>query len=213
MTTTEPDAGLRERKKDATRRALSEAGMKLALERGYDAFTIADVAAEVGVSRRTFSNYFAGKAECVVGACEDWLFAILGNVQHASREHGLVSMMIDLVVDLDATVLDGLELFGQLLRAQPELQGQTYATDQLVIDAVAQELAAMLTAQAQDIRIQLIATYALAASHTCLERWFATGRNGGREGLRELMNTAMSVIDAAAIEQLASPAHDSGNAS
>ena len=39
--------------------------MNLAIERGYAAVTIADITDAVGVSRRTFSNYFSGKAECV----------------------------------------------------------------------------------------------------------------------------------------------------
>ena len=34
--------------------------------------TIADITDAVGVSRRTFSNYFAGKAECVAAVTEGW---------------------------------------------------------------------------------------------------------------------------------------------
>jgi AcrR family transcriptional regulator len=63
---TDADAlGLRERKKADTRRALSDAAMHLAFERGLDNVTREDIAIRAGVSLRTFTNYFAGKHEAI----------------------------------------------------------------------------------------------------------------------------------------------------
>nr|WP_090279537.1 TetR family transcriptional regulator [Mycolicibacterium komanii]CRL75460.1 TetR family transcriptional regulator [Mycolicibacterium komanii] len=58
-------AGLRERKKLDTRRALSDAALKLALERGFDGVTREAIADLAGVSLRTFNNYFNGKYEAL----------------------------------------------------------------------------------------------------------------------------------------------------
>jgi AcrR family transcriptional regulator len=58
-------SGLRERKKLDTRRALSDAAMELAFERGLENITRDDIADRAGVSLRTFSNYFAGKYEAL----------------------------------------------------------------------------------------------------------------------------------------------------
>lgn len=57
--------GLRERKKRDTRRALSDAALELAFERGLHAVTREDIAARAGVSLRTFNNYFTNKFEAV----------------------------------------------------------------------------------------------------------------------------------------------------
>jgi AcrR family transcriptional regulator len=57
--------GLRERKKAETRRALSDAALKLAFERGLDRVTREDIADVAGVSLRTFNNYFTGKYEAL----------------------------------------------------------------------------------------------------------------------------------------------------
>ncbi|MGK5740223.1 TetR/AcrR family transcriptional regulator [Micromonospora sp. URMC 103] len=60
------DVGLRERKKRATRAALSHAAWSLMVERGIDAVTAESVAATVDVSPRTFRNYFASREEAVL---------------------------------------------------------------------------------------------------------------------------------------------------
>ncbi|MDG4664117.1 TetR family transcriptional regulator [Mycobacterium sp. 236(2023)] len=57
--------GLRERKKLDTRRALSDAALALAFERGLDHVTRDEIAATAGVSLRTFNNYFSNKYEAV----------------------------------------------------------------------------------------------------------------------------------------------------
>ena len=72
--------GLRDRKKAATRLALSTAAARLAMERGIDLVTADMIASEAGVSVRTFHNYFSCKEEAVLHHLEaeffewaDWL--------------------------------------------------------------------------------------------------------------------------------------------
>jgi AcrR family transcriptional regulator len=57
--------GLRERKKADTRRALSDAALNLAFERGLENVTRDEIAGLAGVSLRTFNNYFSGKYEAL----------------------------------------------------------------------------------------------------------------------------------------------------
>jgi AcrR family transcriptional regulator len=60
-------AGLRERKKAETRRALSSAALHLAEEHGVDGVTIEAIAEAAGVSPRTFFNYFSSKDDAIAG--------------------------------------------------------------------------------------------------------------------------------------------------
>lgn len=63
--------GLRERKKAATRQALSEAAMRLAMEHGIVNVTADAIAAAVDVAPRTFHNYFSCKEEAIVAVVAD----------------------------------------------------------------------------------------------------------------------------------------------
>ena len=60
--------GLRERKKEATRAALSAAALRLALERGPDNVRVDDIAAAAGVSPRTYNNYFSSREQAITAA-------------------------------------------------------------------------------------------------------------------------------------------------
>ncbi|WP_106400351.1 TetR/AcrR family transcriptional regulator [Actinocorallia populi] len=68
MTTT---PGLRERKKAETRQAVYRAALHLIAEHGFDNVTVEAIADVANISRRTFFNYFADKADAVMYGEED----------------------------------------------------------------------------------------------------------------------------------------------
>jgi AcrR family transcriptional regulator len=63
---TEHGPGLREARKARTQRAIQEHAMRLFTERGYEATTVADVAAAAEVSPMTVYRYFPAKEDLVM---------------------------------------------------------------------------------------------------------------------------------------------------
>lgn len=61
---------LRSKKARLTRRALHEAAITRVLGDGLECATVANIAADVGVSTRTFFNYYATKEDAIVGLDE-----------------------------------------------------------------------------------------------------------------------------------------------
>ena len=58
-----PEPGLRERKKQATRRMIANVATDLFVHRGFDAVTVAEIAEVAGVSKMTVFNYFPRKED------------------------------------------------------------------------------------------------------------------------------------------------------
>lgn len=58
--------GLRERKRRETRQRIAEVGQRLFLANGYQGTTLDAIAAEAGISRRTFFSYFKSKDDIIL---------------------------------------------------------------------------------------------------------------------------------------------------
>ncbi|WP_315914194.1 TetR family transcriptional regulator [Arthrobacter sp. lap29] len=63
--------GLRARKREATRSAITKAARIFTAQSGLNGFTIEQLCEEVGVSRRTFFNYFPSKEDAIIGYLQD----------------------------------------------------------------------------------------------------------------------------------------------
>ena len=68
MTLDHATAGLRERKRLATARAIEVAAITLVADKGLDKVTVDEISRVADISPRTFFNYFASKESALIGA-------------------------------------------------------------------------------------------------------------------------------------------------
>src|ERR1700754_3816243 len=90
--------GLRERKKLDTRRALSDAALKLAFEDGLDTVTREAIAELAGVSLRTFNNYFTGKYEAIAYRQAERLRRSIDELRHRPADEPLWTSITEAVL-------------------------------------------------------------------------------------------------------------------
>lgn len=95
---------LREQRKRETSRALTDTARRLTTERGFAGFTIEELCADVGVSRRTFFNYFESKENAVFGS------ATVESRQEVLEEE-FVAQRGDIVEDFVRLTIRRFELF------------------------------------------------------------------------------------------------------
>ncbi len=73
---TAPHAGLRQRKKDSSRRAIEDAAWELFAEQGYEETSINDIAERADVAPRTFFRYFPTKEAVMYPQFEELLQSV-----------------------------------------------------------------------------------------------------------------------------------------
>jgi AcrR family transcriptional regulator len=82
--------GLRERKKERTRRAIAETAFELFASKGFDRVTVAEVARRAEVSEATVFNYFPAKEDLVYGQLETFEDAMIQAVRDRAPDTSIL---------------------------------------------------------------------------------------------------------------------------
>ena len=172
--TTRP-AGLRQRKKQATREALRDAALRLALERGPENVRVDDIAEAAGVSPRTYNNYFASREQAMVAAITAERESRIGAAV-ASRPAGvrLADAVTDAVVEQYTDPGERAREAMLLVTAHPALRrafvGTATAVEHPLADAIDDRLG-----DADPFTARVLAASVAAAVQVALERWLQPG--------------------------------------
>lgn len=174
--------GLRDRKKRATHRALTEAALRLAAEHGAEHVTVEAISEAAGVSPRTFFNYFDNRDEAFVMVDAD----VAERVRRAVRDAPPGRPPLRAVADAYAAELpeqgpdhELWELRAEVLRRSPDLLARTLGVHQADEEALARTIAERLAATGcadPGTYPRLLAAVANTATRVAVEHWSAGGR-------------------------------------
>jgi AcrR family transcriptional regulator len=191
--------GRRERKKTATRAAIRDAAMRLALRDGIENVTLEQIATEADIALRTFFNYFPGKEEAVVAAAAGDFRAFLDefrarpgseSVLRALREAALV--VLDRARADDRDHIAALVVIRRERSLVPHLLAALAAQETALADAVAGRLGD--SPDATSVYPRLCAATALAAVRVVLDRWLSRAGADGTPSFAELRGDLDDVL-------------------
>jgi AcrR family transcriptional regulator len=156
--------GLRERSKARRREAIVRAAMELFAERGYDATTVADIAAAADVAPRTVAMYFPSKQDIAMSRFSE----VVGELTGALRDRApgeRVTSIVERWLKAGEAGTDGelKELAVRMFAANPELNALRTARMAAAITAGAEAVAAQagLAPDAPGARIAAVAAAAV----------------------------------------------------
>ena len=170
-------AGLRERKKLATRQALSSAALQLAVERGLENVTIEDITAEANVALRTFRNYFASKYEAICAIGADRALRIGASLLERPASEPLWEALTNAVlqhyegtdVPFDRETMAAIGLVTQAPAMRGEYLKVNFAMQNALAVAIAERTGTDLES---DMFPQILAGAVTAASQVAIRRWY-----------------------------------------
>jgi AcrR family transcriptional regulator len=170
--------GLRERKKLATRHALSSAALELAVENGLENVTIEDITARANVALRTFSNYFGSKYEAVVAIGADRARRIGASLLERPAGEPLWEALTHAVLQHyegtdQAFSRETMAAIGRILLL-PQMRGEAMKVNFEMQTALAMAIAERTGTDAEsDMYPQVLAGAVTAASQVAIRRWYA----------------------------------------
>jgi AcrR family transcriptional regulator len=119
--------GLRQRKKERIRQAITDAAMRLFLEHGFDNVSIIKIAAAADVSVQTVYNYFPAKADLVFDEADQIISDLQRAVRHRPPGQSALSAIRGYFASIAARVADRrppepTPRFRRLVRNSPALR-------------------------------------------------------------------------------------------
>ena len=168
--------GLRERKKEATRLALHEAAVRLALTHGLQHVSVEAIAEAAEVSRRTFSNHFSSTEEAIVYGDAVRLLEVLRRVHEQPLDEPVWSVLTRTALDVLPDFLDDCspdDTPRRQLRTHPDLAPYRAAAYSTVERELAAEIARRLTGPDTQLRSRVLAATFLTTVRVALHYWSA----------------------------------------
>lgn len=167
---------LRDERKIRTSAAIGSAALELFAARGYDAVTVADVAAAAQVGERTLYRYFVDKEDLLFGEDEAWLTSLRTAI--AQQPDGEPPLAV--LRGAAATVADGLEgrrdearRRGEVIAGSPALSGRERAKHAAWEQVLAEGLAERGVATSE---ARLLGRVVVACFDEAMARWLVGAR-------------------------------------
>lgn len=196
----------RDWQKEQTRLDLAFAAFELAKTEGLANVRVPQIAAAVGVSTRTFNNYFASKEGAIVWPTTLRGVRLANNLAERPAGESLADALIEVVVGhyspaaqvgMPEGWLDG---FRTLVAAEPALHGEYLKAQAAGERALAEVIARRIGAAEGDLEPVLIAGMAVAAERAALLHWFRQNKPNAPlvDNVRQALRMALNHMPAAA---------------
>lgn len=174
--------GLRERKKVARREALVQASHELVRDHGLDAVTVEMICEQVGVSSRTFFNYFASKVDAVLGIQETPLSDDAADLFASGGPTGDLlddcAVIVGSMLDSSPVDLDRMALVMELAQREPALLVRQVAWFEERAEELTSLAASRTGATTPGSTEKMISSLILLVVRSTLTRWELAGSIG-----------------------------------
>jgi TetR/AcrR family transcriptional regulator, regulator of mycofactocin system len=174
----QPAEVARGRRPSTSREDVARVALDLFNRSGYDQTTVDQIAAAVGVSRRTFFRYFDSKRDVVWGEFDAELSRLRDKLAAAPSDQPMMDVLRQAVVTTNRfgpTELEELRIRIGLISTVPTLVAHSAVRNAEWCDVVARFVAGRIGGSTEDLGPQTVARAALGAAMAAFTHWAADG--------------------------------------
>ncbi len=157
---------------------MARAALELFHRQGYDATTVDQIAAAVGVGRRTFFRYYGSKHDVVWGEFDAELDRLRARLADAPGDRPMMEVLREAVVSTNrfgAGETDELRIRIGLISSVPSLVAHSAVRYAAWCDVIAQFVAGRTGSAPDDLGPQTVARAALGAAEAAFACWALRG--------------------------------------
>jgi AcrR family transcriptional regulator len=175
---------------------LQRAAMALFIERGYDEVTVAEIAEQAGMTKRSFFNHFTDKREVMFASADTLRASVLAALAGAGADLG----PLDAVVQAFTQAAAAMEDYRVLARARqaiidssPDLQERDLLKMAAMTAAIAEALAPRGVPRRDAIFVAQVATTVFT---TAVDEWTRDPRRGLAVSIQDALDSLVAVVTA-----------------
>lgn len=187
-----PQEGLRARKRRETQQRITQAGIGLFIQKGYEATTLDEIAAAAGISRRSFFHHFTSKDEILLSLQASVGDMIVAALRAAPPDLAPIdaarAAMVQVCAQLPA---DDMIVIDRLMRSNAAVQARKQASYVQQETALFAALRDRWPAPDRETGLRLIATLAIGAMRLAVDRF---SQEAGRRSLATLLDEAFDAV-------------------
>lgn len=189
-----PVEGLRERKRRETLQRITNAALRLFIEKGYEATTLDAIAAAANISRRTFFYYFKSKDDILLSMQSGSIDAIAAALRDEPMDKRPLDAVRDALVRVAAQYpAEDMIAIDRLMRSSEAVLARkqaTYVQHERTLVAVLRE---RWPDPERQTAFRLLAMLAVGAMRLSLETF---NLEGGKRPLVDLVHEAFGALEA-----------------
>jgi AcrR family transcriptional regulator len=187
-----PIKGVRERKRRETLRRITDAGVCLFIEKGFEGTTVEEIAAAAGISRRTFFHYFESKDDILLSLQGDIGELFATEIRQAPPGSPPFELVRDAALRVCASIpRDDMLALDRLMRGSASVQARKQASYRQQEEAIFSALRERWPEPARETRLRVLAMVAVGATRLASETF---NQEGGTRPFEEVLRGAFDAI-------------------
>jgi len=189
-----PSVGVRERKRRETLSRITDAGVCLFIEKGFDGATVDEIAAAAGISRRTFFHYFDSKDDILLSLQSNVGELFAAEVRRAPPGDSPFELVRDAALRICASIPDDDMLaIDRLMRGSASVQARKQASYRQQEEALFLALRERWPQPARETRLRVLAMIAVGATRLASEMF---NQESGARPFDEVLRSAFAAVTA-----------------
>jgi AcrR family transcriptional regulator len=189
-----PSLGVRERKRRETLRRITDAGICLFIEKGFNGATVEEIAAAAGISRRSFFHYFESKDDILLSLQSDVGELFAAEVRRAPSGGSPFEIVRDAALRVCASIPhDDMLALDRLMRGSASVQARKQASYRQQEVALFTALQERWPEPERETRLRVLAMVAVGATRLASETF---NQEGGARPFNEVLRGAFDAVTA-----------------